>query len=65
MMSVMEQQVTNPPMSLADRCDRCGAQAKARHYFQTGELLMCAHHDREFADAMLETEVSARPVQVP
>lgn len=47
-----------------DRCDRCGAEAKARHNFSTGSLLLCGHHDREYGDAMVLTEISVeRAVQ--
>jgi hypothetical protein len=28
----------------ADRCDRCGAQARVRVVFTLGDLLFCAHH---------------------
>ncbi|HEU5160729.1 MAG TPA: hypothetical protein VFU43_27275 [Streptosporangiaceae bacterium] len=43
------------PLSAADRCDRCGAQA----YFRVmlaggGELLFCAHHGRKYGDALRE-----------
>ena len=38
------------PLSAADRCDRCGAQAYLRVVLVTGgELLFCAHHGRKFA----------------
>ncbi len=39
----MEQQ----PLTAADRCDRCGAQAYARTLHDSGELLWCAHHLQE------------------
>jgi len=36
------------PLTAADRCDRCGAQAYVRVMLTTGgELLFCAHHGRE------------------
>ncbi|WP_370892195.1 hypothetical protein [Janibacter sp. GXQ6167] len=36
------------PMTAADRCDRCGAQAYVRARLHAGgELLFCAHHGRE------------------
>jgi hypothetical protein len=36
------------PLTAADRCDRCGAQAYLRVLLQAGgELLFCAHHARE------------------
>ncbi len=37
------------PLSAADRCDRCGAQAYVRVFLAGGELLFCAHHYREHA----------------
>ncbi|MCG2799758.1 MAG: hypothetical protein L6367_14635 [Cellulomonas sp.] len=37
------------PLSAADRCDRCGAQAYVRVSLAGGELLFCAHHYREHA----------------
>lgn len=37
------------PLTAADRCDRCGAQAYVRVVLPVGELLFCAHHAREHA----------------
>ena len=34
------------PLTAADRCDRCGAQAYVRVLLPVGELLFCAHHAR-------------------
>ncbi len=31
-------------LSVADRCDSCGAQAYIRVVLATGDLLFCAHH---------------------
>ncbi|RKS77601.1 hypothetical protein CLV35_1295 [Motilibacter peucedani] len=40
-------------LTAADRCDRCGAQAYVRVTLESGgELLFCAHHGREHADAL-------------
>jgi hypothetical protein len=40
-------------LTAADRCDRCGAQAYVRVKLESGgELLFCAHHGREHADAL-------------
>jgi hypothetical protein len=37
------------PLTAADRCDRCGAQAYLRVVLLSGgELLFCAHHGRKF-----------------
>ncbi len=33
-------------LTLADRCDTCGAQAFIRATFVTGELTFCGHHGR-------------------
>ncbi len=41
---------TLAPLSAADRCDRCGAQAYVRVVLPAGELLFCAHHAREHKD---------------
>ena len=35
-----------------DRCDRCGARARARVALRTGELLFCAHHVFEHRAAL-------------
>ncbi|MEI7778581.1 MAG: hypothetical protein WCJ42_04030 [Actinomycetes bacterium] len=41
------------PLTAADRCDRCGAQAYVLVKLTSGgELLFCAHHAREHADAL-------------
>jgi hypothetical protein len=43
------------PLTAADRCDRCGAQAYVRvHLTSGGELLFCAHHGREHAARLQE-----------
>ena len=35
------------PLNMADRCDRCGAQAYIRATLVSGgEMLFCAHHGR-------------------
>jgi len=36
-----------PSLTIADRCDRCGAQAFIRAVFVAGELTFCGHHGRE------------------
>ena len=36
-----------PSLTIADRCDRCGAQAFIRAVFTVGELTFCGHHGRE------------------
>lgn len=40
-------------LTVADRCDRCGAQAYIRaRLIAGGELLFCAHHGREHLPAL-------------
>ncbi len=34
----------SPSLSAADRCDRCGAQARVRVVLTSGDLTFCAHH---------------------
>jgi len=46
------------PLTSADRCDRCGAQAYVRVTLPAGELLFCAHHAREHADAYRDIATS-------
>ncbi|GLU48048.1 DUF7455 domain-containing protein [Nocardiopsis ansamitocini] len=41
------------PLTAADRCDRCGAQAYVRVVLSSGgELLFCAHHMRKHDDSI-------------
>ncbi|ROS73000.1 hypothetical protein [Cellulomonas sp. PhB143] len=42
---------TTEPLTAADRCDRCGAQAYVRVVLEHGELLFCGHHARAHAAA--------------
>ena len=47
--------LANDPLTAADRCDRCGAQAYVRVLLGSGgELLFCAHHGREHAARLAE-----------
>ncbi|HKC29803.1 MAG TPA: hypothetical protein VKB75_17440 [Jatrophihabitans sp.] len=47
------------PLSAADRCDRCGAQAYVRATMESGlDLLWCAHHFRENETRLREIAVS-------
>ena len=51
----MSQQVTleQTPLTAADRCDRCGAQAYVRAtLLNGGELLFCGHHGKEYAEKL-------------
>ncbi|MGK2348057.1 DUF7455 domain-containing protein [Actinomyces sp. W5033] len=40
------------PLTSADRCDVCGAQAFVRAVLASGELLMCGHHARAHMPAL-------------
>ena len=46
------------PLTAADRCDRCGAQAYVRVVLPSGELLFCGHHARAHADAYTDLATS-------
>ena len=40
--------IAERPLTVADRCDRCGAQAYVRATMDSGfDLLLCAHHWHE------------------
>lgn len=43
---------TSTPLTAADRCDSCGAQAYVRVTLATGELLFCAHHASRFKEKL-------------
>ena len=46
------------PLTAMDLCDRCGAQAYVRVLLpNSGELLFCAHHGREYATALAKVAV--------
>jgi hypothetical protein len=46
------------PLSATDLCDRCGAQAYVRVVLPgSGELLFCAHHNRQHAEALAKIAV--------
>ena len=42
------------PLTTADRCDVCDAQAYVRVVMLTGELFFCGHHARRHADKLKE-----------
>jgi hypothetical protein len=49
--------LTASPLTAADRCDRCGAQAYIRATLASGsELLFCAHHAREYETGLKAIE---------
>jgi hypothetical protein len=46
------------PLTALDLCDRCGAQAYVRVVLpDSGELLFCAHHGRQHAEALARVAV--------
>ena len=45
---------TERPLTAADRCDVCAAQAYVRVVLLTGELFFCAHHAREHGSRLRE-----------
>lgn len=50
---------SHPPLTAADRCDRCGAQAYIRVTMPSGgELLFCAHHGHAHETKLRETAVT-------
>ncbi|MGZ4592043.1 MAG: DUF7455 domain-containing protein [Actinomycetes bacterium] len=50
---------SHPPLTAADRCDRCGAQAYIRVTLPSGGvLLFCAHHGRAHEDKLREVSSS-------
>jgi hypothetical protein len=45
-------------LTAMDVCDRCGAQAYVRVVLPgAGELLFCAHHSRQHADALAKVAI--------
>mgnify|MGYP000874985618 FL=1 len=43
------------PLTAADRCDRCGAQAYVRVTLTSGgELLFCGHHSKAHSDKLTQ-----------
>ena len=46
-------------LNVADRCDRCGAQAYFRVTLNSGgELLFCAHHGRAHSDKLKQVALN-------
>lgn len=44
-------------LTVADRCDRCGAQAYIRVMLGEGlELLFCAHHGRKYEEKLKDLD---------
>jgi hypothetical protein len=47
----------SPTLSAADRCDRCGAQARVRVVLASGDLIFCAHHAHAYEEKLKATAV--------
>ena len=47
----------SPALSAADRCDRCGAQARVRVTLAGGDLLFCGHHAKEHEPRLREIAI--------
>lgn len=46
-------------LTIADRCDRCGAQAYVRATMESGfDLVLCAHHFHENESRLREVAVA-------
>jgi hypothetical protein len=53
--------LSRPALTLADRCDRCGAAAKVRAILpKGGELLFCGHHANAHAEKLRELEADVQ-----
>jgi hypothetical protein len=47
-----------PTLTAADRCDRCGAQARVRVVLASGELMFCGHHAKAFEPTLRAQSLS-------
>ena len=45
------------PLTATDLCDRCGARHTSASCSPVGELLFCAHHSRQHAEALAKVAV--------
>lgn len=51
----MNATLASPDLTMADRCDRCGAAARVRAKLPSGgELLFCQHHANEHETKLVE-----------
>lgn len=41
-------------LTAADRCDRCGAQAKVKATLAAGDLLFCGHHGAKYMSVLVD-----------
>jgi hypothetical protein len=47
------------PLTAADRCDRCGAQAYLRATMPSGgELMFCAHHAKAHSEKLRQVALN-------
>jgi len=47
------------PLTAADRCDRCGAQARVRVIMPGGgDLLFCGHHGKQYSEQLRKVAIS-------
>ena len=46
-----------PALTTADRCDRCGAQARVRVVLTKGDLTFCGHHAKAYETKLRDTAV--------
>jgi len=54
----MNATITRFPLTVSDRCDRCGAQALVRVYLGEGNARQfCAHHFHEHEDKLRDIAV--------
>jgi len=53
------------PPTGADRCDRCGAQAKVRVVLSGGDLVFCGHHARAYDQAIRTVALEVVPSDSP
>lgn len=40
--------IARKSLTIFDKCDRCGAQARVRASFISGDLYFCGHHAQKF-----------------
>ena len=64
--STMNTEVTRAPMTVADRCDRCTAQAHIRVYLDGGSTLQfCGHHFHEHEDRLRAIALDVQEQNLP
>ena len=44
---------TRAPITVLDRCDKCGAAAMVRAKLTSGDLYFCGHHAREMGTSLV------------